>query len=100
MPERLGRADRGDVWQAVGVPRDPREIQLEIDAARESLAATLDQLAYTTSPKRVAGQGKAAALRFLQSPPGIAVVSGIGLLVAVGVVRKARYRRKGSKRRR
>ena len=76
------------------MPRDPREIQLEIDAARESLAATLDQLAHKTSPKRVAGQGKAAALRFLQSPPGIALVSGVGLLLTVGVVRKAVYRRR------
>jgi hypothetical protein len=84
------------------VPRDPREIQLEIDAARESLAATLDQLAYKTSPKRVAGQGKAAALRFLQSPPGIAVVAGLGLLITVGTVRKVRHRKggKGGKRRR
>ena len=97
---RLGRPPTGDVWQAVGVPRDPREIQLEIDAARESLAATLDQLSYKTSPKRVAGQGKAAALRFLQSPPGIALVSGIGLLVTVGVIRKARYRKNAGKRRR
>ena len=80
-------------------PRDPREIQLEIDAARESLAATLDQLAYKTSPKVAAARGKSAALRFLQSPRGIALVSGIGLIVAVGVVRKARYR-KGGKRRR
>jgi hypothetical protein len=76
------------------VPRDPREIQLEIDAARESLAATLDQLAYRTSPTRVAGQGRDAALRFLQSPPGIALVSGVGLLLTVGVVRKALYRRR------
>src|SRR4051794_17277352 len=90
----LDEAGPGVVWQAVGVPRDPREIQLEIDAARESLAATLDQLAYKTSPGRVAGQGKAAALRFLQSPPGIALVSGVGLLLTVGAVRKARYRRK------
>ena len=81
------------------MPRDPREIQLEIDAARESLAATLDQLAYRTSPKRVAAQGKSAAVRFLQSPPGIAIVSGIGLLVTVGVVRKARYRRNSKRRR-
>jgi hypothetical protein len=80
-------------------PRDPREIQLEIDAARESLAATLDQLAYKTSPKVAAAKGKSAALRFLQSPPGIALVSGIGLIVTVGVIRKARYR-KGGKRRR
>ena len=82
------------------MPRDPREIQLEIDAARESLAATLDQLAYRSSPKRVAAQGKSAAVRFLQSPPGIAIVSGLGLIVTVGVVRKARYRRNVRKRRR
>jgi ABC-type sugar transport system substrate-binding protein len=80
--------------------RDPREVQLEIDAARESLAATLDQLAHRTSPKVVAAKGKSAALRFLQSPPGIAIVSGIGLIVTVGVVRKARYRKKAGKRRR
>jgi hypothetical protein len=82
------------------VPRDPREIQLEIDAARESLAATLDQLAYKTSPKRVAADGKSAALRFLQSPPGIAIVSGLGLIVTVGAIRKARYRRNTRKHRR
>ncbi len=83
------------------MPRDPREIQLEIDAARESLAATLDQLAYRTSPKRVAGQGKAAALRFLQSPPGMAIAGGVGLLVGAGVVRKVvRARRNRRPRRR
>jgi Protein of unknown function (DUF3618) len=83
------------------VPRDPREIQLEIDAARESLAATLDQLAYRTSPTRVVGQGKEAALRFLQSPPGMAIVGGVGLLVGVGVVRKVvRARRNRRPRRR
>jgi hypothetical protein len=79
------------------VPRDPRQIQLEIDAARESLAATLDQLADRTSPKRLAAEGKAKALAFLQSPPGIALVGGLGVLVTVGVVRKARYR-KGTSR--
>ena len=49
--------DRRIVWQAVAVPRDPRQIQLEIDAARESLAATLDQLTYRTSPTAPPGQG-------------------------------------------
>ena len=79
------------------MPRDPREIQLEIDAARESLAATLDHLAFRTSPKRVAAQGKSAALRWLQSPVGIAVVGGLGLVITAGAVRKARHR-KGSRR--
>ena len=82
------------------MPRDPREIQLEIDAARESLAATLDHLAYRTSPKRVAGQGKAAALRFLQSPPGMAIAGGVGLLVGVGVVRKVVRARQNRQNRR
>ena len=74
------------------VPRDPRQIQLEIDAARESLAATLDHLAYRSSPKRVANQGREAALRFLQTPVGMAVAGGVGLLVSFAVVQKIRHR--------
>jgi hypothetical protein len=74
------------------VPRDPRQIQLEIDSARESLAATLDHLVYRSSPKRVANQGRDAALRFLQTPVGMAVVGGVGLLVSLAVVQKIRHR--------
>jgi len=70
------------------VPRSPEQIQQEIDAARESLGATLDELAYKTSPTRLRDQGKAKAQAFLQSPPGIAVVSGVGLLVTFVVTRK------------
>ena len=74
------------------MPRDPRQIQLEIDAARESLAATLDQLTYRSSPKRLVAQGREAALRFLQSPPGMAVAGAVGLLVTFAVVQKIRHR--------
>ena len=74
------------------MPRDPRQIQLEIDAARESLAATLDQLVYRGSPKRLTEQGKEAALRFLQTPVGMAVVGGAGLLLGFVVVQKIRHR--------
>ena len=70
------------------MPRSPEQIQQEIDAARESLAATLDELAFRTSPKRLSEQGKAKVQEFLQSPPGIAVVSGVGLLVTFVVTRK------------
>ena len=90
-----GRGERAGpygVWQAVAVPRDPRQIQLEIDAARESLAATLDHLVYRGSPKRVAGQGREAALRFLQTPVGLAVVGATGLLLGLAVVQKVRHR--------
>jgi hypothetical protein len=74
------------------VPRDPRQIQLEIDAARESLAATLDQLSHRTSPARLKDKGRAAVERFLQSPAGKATVGAVGLLVVVVVVRKVRHR--------
>jgi hypothetical protein len=73
-------------------PRDPRQIQLEIDAARESLAATLDQLAYRGSPKRIRAEGQAAVQRFLQTPVGMAAVGAVGLLLTVVVVRRIRHR--------
>ena len=75
------------------VPRDPRQIQLEIDAARESLAATLDQLTYRTSPTRLKAKGRAAVERFLQSPAGQATVGAVGLVVVIVVVRKVRHRK-------
>ena len=70
------------------MPRSPEQIQQEIDAARESLAATLDELAFHTSPKRLTEQGKAKAQAFLQSPPGIAIVSAVGLTITFVVTRK------------
>ena len=73
-------------------PRDPRQIQLEIDAARESLAATLDQLTYRTSPKRLRERGQEAVARFLQTPAGMATVGAVGLLVTFAVVQKIRHR--------
>jgi hypothetical protein len=74
------------------VPRDPRQIQLEIDAARESLAATLDQLTYRTSPTRLRAKGKDAVQRFLQTPAGMATAGAVGLLVTLVLVRKIRDR--------
>jgi hypothetical protein len=74
------------------VPRDPREIQLEIDSARESLAATLDQITYRTSPKRLKAQGQAAVVRFLQTPAGMAAVGAVGVLVTFVVVQRIRHR--------
>ena len=74
------------------MPRDPREIQLEIDSARESLAATLDQLTYRTSPKRLKAKGQDAVVRFLQTPAGKAAVGAVGVLVTLVVVQKIRHR--------
>ena len=74
------------------MPRDPRQIQLEIDAARESLAATLDQLTYRTSPTRLKAQGKDAVQRFLQTPAGMAAAGAGGLLISFALVQKIRHR--------
>ncbi len=75
------------------MPRDPREIQLEIDAARESLAATLDHLAHRGSPTRLKAQGRDAVQRFLTSTAGKATMGGIGLVTTLTVVQKVRSRR-------
>jgi uncharacterized protein DUF3618 len=74
-------------------PRDPRQIQLEIDAARESLAATLDQLVYRSSPTRLRARGQAAVQSFLQTPVGMAAVGAVGVLVTVVVVQRIRHRK-------
>ena len=74
------------------MPRDPRQIQLEIDAARESLAATLDQLTYRTSPSRLKAQGKDAVQRWLQTPAGKATVGAVGVFVTFVIVQKIRHR--------
>ncbi|RBY94581.1 hypothetical protein DQ244_04630 [Blastococcus sp. TBT05-19] len=76
------------------MPRDPRQIQLEIDSARESLAATLDQIAFRTSPTRLKTKGKDAVARFLQTPAGQATVGAVGLLVTFVVVQKVRHRKR------
>lgn len=70
-------------------------IQREIEASRAQLASTLDQLADRTSPKRLADRAKESALVFLQSPPGMAVIGAVGLLVALRVARGVRDRRRG-----
>ena len=75
------------------MPRDPRQIQLEIDAARESLAATLDQLTYRTSPARLKAQGKDAVQRWLQTPAGKATVGAVGVFVTFVIVQKIRHRK-------
>ncbi len=93
MPQDEENALTGAVsGRLSAVPRDPRQIQLEIDAARESLATTLDQLVYRGSPTRLRAQGQAAVQRFLQTPAGIAAVSAVGLLLTLTVVQKFRHR--------
>jgi hypothetical protein len=75
---------------AAGVPRDPEQIQREIESSRTELAATLDQLAVKVSPKRLADEAKGSTLAFFQTPVGLAIAGGIGLLVVLAVARRVR----------
>ncbi|MEI4273334.1 DUF3618 domain-containing protein [Klenkia sp. LSe6-5] len=74
------------------MPRSPEQIQQEIDAARESLAATLDQLVFRGSPSRLTEQAKARAQQWLTSPAGQATLAAAGLFVTFVVVQKVRHR--------
>lgn len=70
--------------------RTADEIQRDIEQARASLAAAVDQLAVRTSPKRLADQAKQSLRQRAQTPQGQAVIAGAGLLVLVLVVRRFR----------
>ena len=73
--------------------RDPEAIQREIEKTRDDLASTLDQLAERTSPKRLADVGRKRVTAAVTSPPGLAVIGVVTLLVAVGIRRRIRARR-------
>jgi hypothetical protein len=79
---------------AVTRPRSPEQIQREIETTRTQLAGTLDELAERVSPKRLAGQALDRAVEFLRTPAGMAAGGGVALLVALGVARRARKRRR------
>ncbi len=74
------------------MPRSPEQIQQEIDAARESLAATLDQLVHRGSPNRLTAEAKARVQHWLTTPAGQATVAAAGLFVTFVVVQKVRHR--------
>jgi hypothetical protein len=90
LDEPNGLADR-----VLTVSRDPEQIQREIETSRAQLASALDQLAERTSPKRLADQAKETAVVFFRSPPGLAVLGAVGLLVALRAARRVRNRRRG-----
>ena len=74
------------------MPRDPDQIQREIETSRTQLASTLDELAEKVSPKRLAGEARNSAVEFLQTPVGMAAVGAVALLVALGIARRVRNR--------
>jgi hypothetical protein len=70
--------------------RNADAIQREIERARVSLASAVDQIAYRTNPKRVSENLKQALGQKAQTPVGMAVIGGSGLLVVLLIVRRVR----------
>jgi hypothetical protein len=68
--------------------RSADEIQREIEDARVSLAAAVDQLVDRTSPKRAADTAKQALKDKAQTPAGKAVIAGAGALLVILVIRR------------
>lgn len=70
--------------------RDPDTIKQEIDQARDRLAATVDALAVRANPQRLADDVKAGLIRFVTKPGVSLTLAGVGVLVVVIAVRRAR----------
>ena len=76
---------------------DPSSLESDVEATRERLAATIDQLVYRASPKTIVGRQVASTkAHFVDAETGaprtdniLKVVGGVvGVVVAVAVIRK------------
>jgi hypothetical protein len=70
--------------------RDPEAIKQDIDAARDQLALTVDNLAERANPRRIADDVKSGVLRFVKKPPVAISLAGVGAVLVVLFVRKLR----------
>ena len=71
--------------------RDPETIRQDIDAARDQLALTVDNLAERANPRRIADDVKSGVLRFVKKPPVAISLAGVGAVLVVLFVRKLRH---------
>ena len=70
--------------------RDPETIRQDIDAARDQLALTVDNLAERANPRRIVDDVKSGVLRFVKKPPVAISLAGVGVVLVVLFVRKLR----------
>jgi hypothetical protein len=70
--------------------RDPETIRQDIDAARDQLALTVDNLAERANPRRIADDVKSGVLRFVKKPPVAISLAGVGAVLVVLFIRKLR----------
>jgi Protein of unknown function (DUF3618) len=86
---RQGSA-HGGAWREEVADRDPDTIKRDIDQARDQLAATVDSLAVRANPQRIANDIKSRLVRFVKKPAVAISLAGVGALVVVVVIRRAR----------
>ncbi len=72
------------------VDRDPDTIRQEINQARDQLAMTVDNLAERANPRRIADDIKSGVIEFVKKPAVAMSLAGLGAVLVVVVVRKAR----------
>jgi Protein of unknown function (DUF3618) len=65
---------------ADGTDRTAEDVQREIEEARASLAATVDQIAYRTNPKRIATDARHRLIERAQTPQAKAVLAAAAAL--------------------
>jgi hypothetical protein len=70
------------------VARDPETIQRDIEQTRDALAATLDQLGTKANPKKLVDDATSNVKSKFNDPKVKAALIGVGVLVAVLVVRR------------
>jgi Protein of unknown function (DUF3618) len=81
---------------ADGTDRTVEDVQREIEEARASLAATVDQIAYRTNPKRIATDTKQRLVERAQTPQGKAVlIAAVAFATALLIARRVGARRHG-----
>lgn len=68
--------------------RDAETIQAEIERARDSLAAAVDELTTRANPKRVVEQGRQTLAGTLAEPKVKYSLIAVGALVALVVLRR------------
>jgi hypothetical protein len=70
------------------VAKDTDRIEREIEAARNQLASTLDELSVRASPKNIVANTKQTVAAKLNEPAVKFTLLGVGAVVAVLVVRR------------
>lgn len=67
--------------------RNTESIERDIEAARDQLASTLDELSVRANPKRIVESTKASVIETLNTPAVKFSLIGAGVVVAALVVR-------------